>query len=265
MKSIPQFILFSLSVLFSIPLVIHADTAVDAQPDKGSIVQSPENRVVLLELYTSEGCSSCPPADHFLSGLKDAGISSKQLIPLAFHVTYWDYIGWQDRFADKAFDERQRLQARRNKQRTIYTPQFMMSGDDYRRYTSFEKDIAKAVRQPAAVDLTLSSSRKGNELELVLVTDSSRDKGADIGVYFAVVENNLSSAVEDGENEGKTLHHDYVVRELHGPYRQRTVSRQENSLSVILKQAWKLKDLHIVAFAEDQRSGDILQAVRLKP
>ena len=174
MKSIKQFILFSLSALFIITIVIQADSAVDAQPAKRSMVQSPENRVVLLELYTSEGCSSCPPADYFLSALKHAGISSKQLIPLAFHVTYWDYIGWHDRFADKAFDERQRVHARRNKQGTIYTPQFMMSGEDYRRYASFDNDIAKAGRQPASVDLELSSSRQGNELELVLVCRVAR-------------------------------------------------------------------------------------------
>jgi hypothetical protein len=141
----------------------------------------------------------------------------------------------------------------------------MMSGDDYRRYTSFDKDIAQAVRQPASVDLELSSMRRGDEIELVLVTDSSRNEGAGIGVYIAVVENNLSSTVEDGENEGKTLHHDYVVRELHGPYLQHRQNEQESSLSLMLKREWKLDDLQIVAFAEDQRSGDILQAVRLKP
>ena len=265
MKTKPQQRLLSLILLLNIPFVAQANTAVKDQPERHSVVESPDNRVVLLELYTSEGCSSCPPADHFLTGLKDAGISSRHLIPLAFHVTYWDYIGWKDRFADKAFDERQRLQARRNKQRTIYTPQFMMSGADYRSYASFDQDVAKAVSQPSAVDLTLSSSRRGGELELLLVTDSSRSENAEIGVYFAVLENNLSSEVDDGENEGKTLHHDYVVRELHGPYLQRDGNQQASSLSVVLKPGWKLRDLQVVAFAEDQRTGEILQAVRLKP
>ena len=88
-----------LLIVFILPVNIQAK-GVDAitAADDVMIVSSPENRVVLLELYTSEGCSSCPPADRFLSELKAAGISDKQLIPVAFHVTYWDYIGWKDPF-----------------------------------------------------------------------------------------------------------------------------------------------------------------------
>ncbi len=102
---------------------------------------SPENRVVLLELYTSEGCSSCPPADQFLSSLESAGVSTEQLIPVAFHVTYWDYICWKDRFANPRFDKRQRELARKNELSTVYTPQFVLSGGDYRAYATFSEEV----------------------------------------------------------------------------------------------------------------------------
>ena len=225
--------------------------------------KSPDNRVVMLELYTSEGCSSCPPADRFLSGLKTAGISSRQLVPLSFHVTYWDYIGWRDRYADQAYDDRQRLQARRNNQRTIYTPQFMMSGDDYRRYASFDTDVAELVKQPAPLDLVLSSTRSDDLLELKL--NASRTQGQNVGLYFAVVEHNLSSSVDEGENEGETLHHDYVVRQLHGPFSASKQSGNSASVRLQLDPEWKLPDMHIVGFAENQRSGEILQVVKLEP
>lgn len=121
-----------LLVLSVLPAGLLADS-VDVKPgDYADIktVSSPQNRVAVLELYTSEGCSSCPPADRFLSQLKDSGISDRQLIPMAFHVTYWDYIGWNDRFAKKQFDQRQRELAYKNKSSTVYTPQFLLSGDD---------------------------------------------------------------------------------------------------------------------------------------
>ena len=91
-----------LLIFFLAPVNIYAQEQSSSSIENTvKVAKSPDNRVVLLELYTSEGCSSCPPADRFLSELKDAGISDQQLIPMAFHVTYWDYIGWKDRFAKK--------------------------------------------------------------------------------------------------------------------------------------------------------------------
>ena len=98
-----------MKTIFLIPALFLFVTSVNADNQILTAV-SPEHRVSLLELYTSEGCSSCPPADKFLSNLQRAGVSSKQLIPLAFHVTYWDYIGWKDPYASPKHDGRQRKQ-----------------------------------------------------------------------------------------------------------------------------------------------------------
>ena len=109
---------YLLLVLFILPVSVQAIDVTAVVEDIKSVT-SPDNRVVLLELYTSEGCSSCPPADRFLSELKSTGISDKQLIPMAFHVTYWDYIGWKDQFAKKQYDQRQRALAHKKKKSTV--------------------------------------------------------------------------------------------------------------------------------------------------
>jgi len=252
-----------LAIILSTLSVITA-FQVQAQEVTKTVV-SPVNRVALLELYTSEGCSSCPPADHFLSNLKEVGISDKQLIPMAFHVTYWDYIGWKDRFAKKQYDQRQRELAHKNRKNTVYTPQFVLVGDDYRRYSTFNKDVSKLVAEKARVNLVLSMRENGDSLDLELKSDITDSDVKDVGFYFAIVENNLSSNVDDGENEGEKLHHDYVVRSLAGPYFQ---SKPENQLvteyTVSLDSDWKKQDLRIVAFAEDPHTGDVLQAVQIK-
>ena len=264
MKNIIMFVLLALPVA-----VLSQDTSELTLTDIRT-VKSPDNRVAVLELYTSEGCSSCPPADRFLSDLKRSGINSKQLIPMAFHVTYWDYIGWKDRFAKTQYDQRQRDLANKKRSNTVYTPQFVLSGDDYRRYASFSKDINELVMPEAMVDLELSVSvlpGAANEdtLSLKLKSDISRSKAKEIGLHFAVVENNLSSDVDSGENDGERLHHDYVVRQLSGPYYQNKSEVQyEQEQTIVLHSEWQADNLSIVAFAENLRTGEVLQAVRLK-
>ncbi len=252
-----------LAIILSVLFVITVPQ-VQAQEVTKTVI-SPVNRVALLELYTSEGCSSCPPADYFMSNLKQSGISDKQLIPMAFHVTYWDYIGWKDRFAKKQYDQRQRKLAHKKSKNTVYTPQFILVGDDYRRYSTFNKDINKLVAEKARVNLVLSMRQDGDTLNLELKSDITDSDVKEVGFYFAIVENNLSSNVEDGENEGKKLIHDYVVRTLSKPYFQ---SKPNNRLvtehSVILESDWKKQDLSIIAFAENTHTGDVLQAVQIK-
>jgi hypothetical protein len=99
-------------------------------------VTSTDKRVSLLELYTSEGCSSCPPADSWLSELETAGYRRDHVVPLALHVDYWDYIGWKDRFARAEFTARQRQAASKESLGFVYTPQVMLNGRDFRRWQS---------------------------------------------------------------------------------------------------------------------------------
>lgn len=110
--------------------------AVTAQPIQALTLQSPLERVNLMELYTSHGCSSCPPADAWLRKLESHPRLWRELIPLAFHVDYWDHLGWSDRFASPAFSNRQREHRHRGVIRSVYTPGFLLNGREWRQWFS---------------------------------------------------------------------------------------------------------------------------------
>lgn len=251
---------YHLIFLLFLPLNVFADG------QRIITASSPANRVALLELYTSEGCSSCPPAEEWLSHLKDSGISSQQLIPLSFHVTYWDYIGWRDQFASERHDQRQRQIAQYNSQNTIYTPQFVLSGSDYRTYNKFSSDVREIVSEESAVDLKLSVQQKeASKINVELIVNAQRSNVKNMVFFIAVYENDLSVDVRDGENEGELLHHDYVVRQIHGPFMQNTLDAPSSfKQPVVIDESWKQENLFLVAFAQDSRAGEVLQAVRLK-
>ena len=258
--------LFGFVVVFLLSTAVHADSVAAADANEIRIVTSPPHRVALLELYTSEGCSSCPPADRFLSNLRQSGVSEQQIIPLAFHVTYWDYIGWKDVYGQDIFDLRQRALGRNNRLSTIYTPQFVMAGKDFRRYRKFSDDINKINAQQAEVDLSLALNPVNPDtFDVQLAADTKQAKASDVALFLAVVESGLTTHVEDGENEGKTLKHDYVVRELHGPV---FVSRPDINDSMQhrfrVQPGWKKASMNVVGFAQNLHTGKVLQAVSME-
>jgi hypothetical protein len=152
----------------------------------------------VVELYTSEGCSSCPPADRWLSTLK----TRPDVVALAFHVNYWDQLGWPDRFASAAFTERQRQLMQPSGSRYVYTPQVIADGQDWRGWPALP-----ARRQAAQPAPALTLSREGT----VVTAEVGVARGAVSG-YWAVVEDGHASQVRAGENRGETLRHDHVVR-----------------------------------------------------
>src|SRR5262249_3744705 len=107
-------------------------------------LESGARRVALLELYTSEGCDSCPPTDRWVSALAGRGLEPSRVVTLGFHVDYWNYLGWSDPFAKADFSARQRVASQRNRATVVYTPQLLLNGADYRRGT-FRDDIADRV------------------------------------------------------------------------------------------------------------------------
>ncbi len=222
--------------------------------------------VGIAELYTSEGCDSCPPADKWFSRLN---VKKDGVVPLAFHVDYWDYIGWKDRFAQAAFSERQRESVRRQGGRTSYTPQVMLNGQDQRvwsdqsRFSSSLKDIAARVpRANLALEFTLVTTQLDTTLSVALPQVPDR---ADAAVFLAITESNLSNRVTAGENRGSTLKHDHVVRMLVGPLGGDAKDRADGKL--VVKRAmqlgadWKRGDLQLVAFVQNLRTGEVYQAL----
>lgn len=226
---------------------------------------SAKHAVALLELYTSEGCSSCPPADAWLSGLPPHGLSAEQVVPLALHVDYWNYIGWKDPFSQHQFTQRQRRMGTMNHLATIYTPQFLLNGRDLRHWyqTSYVSDkIAHINAMPPAAQIKLklvyadsNRLRIGADVRIVNAAASSRAE-----LFLAVYENRLSRQVTAGENAGRTLHHNFVARKLLGPF---PAAQSQVMHKVVLASDWKREDLGVAAFVQDRRNGDVLQALAM--
>ncbi len=185
------------------------------------------------------------------------------MVPIAFHVEYWDYIGWKDRFADPAWSARQREAVRRAGGRTVYTPQVMRNGRDFPRWHSADSLAKAATGEPAArvkISLRLATAATG-----LAVAADVQPSGANRGpneLFVALTESRLASTVRAGENRGKALAHDHVVRALAalGP-----VDPQGGSFKHVfpLGSDWKSPDLAVAAFVQDLRTGEVLQAVRL--
>jgi hypothetical protein len=230
--------------------------------------ESSAQRVALLELYTSEGCNSCPPTDRWVSELPARGYGRASVVTLAFHVDYWNDLGWPDPFAKAQFSERQRMASRRNGARVIYTPQLLLNGRDYRRgslFDDFGSRLGNLNRDPARAMISLRLQAEGaaglTVSGSVAVTDAAARTGAH--AFLALYENNLSNHVTAGENRGKRLRHDFVVRDLAGPFPVDAsgVARLQQWLQ--LDPGWKTGDLHVAAFVQSERSGDVLQALAM--
>jgi len=161
----------------------------------------------LVELYTSEGCDSCPPADRWLSSTVPADANAANTIGIAFHVDYWDRLGWKDRFASTAFTARQAAEQTTNGARFSYTPQVVVDGRDRTDWSRAR--VASAARPSATVDVALA--QRGDRFVATVTPGAGSPKR--LAAYWAVTEQGHSTAVRAGENEGATLHHDFVVRD----------------------------------------------------
>jgi hypothetical protein len=216
--------------------------------------------VPLLELYTSEGCSSCPPADKWMSGIK-----TDKVTPLAFHVDYWDYIGWKDKFSKAEYSDRQRKGAAFAGAGYVYTPQFVMNGRDFKGWDNsrLNEKIESSQRLASRANLSLDTMTQANG-DITLKASAQATKPSDAkntDVFIAIYENKLSSKINAGENSGRELKHDYVVREFFGAYQ---ISNQnEFSKNFTLNSAWKNKDGGAVIFVQNSQTGEILQSLAL--
>lgn len=224
-------------------------------------VKSGPMTAALVELYTSEGCSSCPPADRRLSQLPDRELTADKLVPIALHVDYWDYIGWRDPYAKAAFSERQHWLVNVNHQATVYTPHFFVSGRELGNWSNdLVSETRRINRQPARANVGLrSSSTKPGILSLDLQA-SSADISAPLGLFVAVTESKLVSQVRAGENKGATLVHDHVVREWVGPIalvRGAVTAHREIALGT----GWNSTEIGAVSFVQNTSTGEVLQAV----
>jgi len=200
----------------------------------------------VIELYTSEGCSSCPPADKWLSTLKDV---SPTPVVQAFHVNYWDYIGWKDRFAAPEYTARQRQVSAWQKSNTIYTPQMVGNGRDLRNWNRWNAD-----QETAVIAIALKQEAGG-----VFSAQVQSPHSMPWSAYWTVTEDGHSSKVKAGENSGEFLKHDFVVRQYQAAGEH--TGSKKLVLQTVAKEAAYLRRVNLVIF--NPQTGKPLQALSL--
>ncbi|MDQ6882253.1 MAG: DUF1223 domain-containing protein [Pseudomonadota bacterium] len=212
---------------------------------------SPATLTPVIELYTSEGCSSCPPADRWLSGLKATGASGSgagQPVVQAFHVGYWDSLGWVDRFASAAHTERQKLVARNNGLPNIHTPQLVRNGRDW-------PDYSRPAPPSDAARANITVQRGAGDAFEASVAPA--DPAARWSAYWTVTEHGHASKVKAGENAGEFLQHDFVVRQYvpAGDYQ----GNEKLVFRAVPGEAGHARQVNLVVF--DKGTGKPLQAI----
>lgn len=236
---------------------------------------SPSHRVALVELYSSEGCSSCPPADNWLSQWKNSG-ATQSIVPLALHVDYWNSLGWTDRFSQHRFTERQQTLTDLAGGHTIYTPEIFVSGRELRSWSqqaSFQNRIEKVIAEPAQANVALELKPQATgafnvNAQFTAKAANSATKLADtLNAYIAVYENALTSQVRAGENSGVTLHHERVVRQWIGPVPLAAgtaqIHRDIRIDDADVSTTASADRFGVVAFVENAATGDVLQVAEL--
>lgn len=230
-------------------------------------IHSPPHKVALLELFTSEGCDSCPPADQFFSQFgKTQPIREQRVLMLSLHVDYWNGLGWSDPFSSAIFSQRQRALAAAAGSNTIYTPEVFVAGKELRGgpngwRSSLPERIAALNRQPAQAKIEIQLL-PGKDVAVTVNAQSDIQKPGS-KLYLALIENNLRSQVNAGENRGRLLQHDYVARNwfstplLAGPQAHAQIKQIFS-----LPQTAKRSNYALAAFVQDA-DGQVLQALSL--
>jgi hypothetical protein len=227
--------------------------------------ESGAQTVPLVELFTSEGCDSCPPADRWLTSQFPVAATGGAVSVLAFHVDYWDRLGWKDRFATAEHTQRQYDAMRANGATFVYTPQVLVQGHDVPSWRGGKvRDVLAAARKrPARANVTLAADAASGGAVTVraqaTVADHALRKNAVLWIAYA--DSGLVSDVKAGENRGVQLHHDHVVRSLHGPY---AIDAGGTTATISLAPPREPGQAPtLVAFVQDRRNGEVLQTLAL--
>lgn len=220
--------------------------------------RSPAHRVPLVELYTSEGCSSCPPADRYLGTLAGSGA-----VVLSMHVDYWNNLGWRDPFSRPEATERQRWLTTLAASRTVYTPELFVDGRELRGGPALWRDLvpptlARVSAQPAGAGITVLLDAMPGRAQALEARVATPQGGR---LHLALVENNIDVRVSAGENGGATLHHDFVVRAWLDPVELEPGTVSIRRVLPVPRDA-RREHLAVAAFV-DTGQGEVLQALTL--
>lgn len=220
-----------------------------------------KRKAVVVELFTSEGCSSCPPADALLTRLGGTpSANGAEVIPLGFHVDYWNNLGWQDRFSSHAYTVRQEQYAEKFHEGP-YTPQLVVDGQAQlvgNDSSGAENAIVQAAGRDQQVDVNLT----WKDPHTLQVLATATDANSSTPVLLAITENDLRTSVAAGENNGHVLHHSAVVRDFR-VLGQLSHGRLQTEVPLKPAKDWKLKDLQLVVFAQNSPVGAIQGAAAI--
>ncbi len=241
---------------------VAADVPV-ALPDAIKNNNPPKNKApVLVELFTSEGCSSCPPADRVLIRLENEQPNTDaEIITLGLHVDYWNRLGWKDEFSSNLYSERQNGYADKFNLNSIYTPQMVVDGQKEFVGSNFgtaQNAISEAAKnQKAKVELANGTDVKNPNPNLkVKISDLPAHENS--YVWLAIAEDNLQTAVRRGENGGKTLSHTSVVREMKLIGEINSIDKSfETAADYQLQPNWKKKNLKFVVFVQGKNTKKV--------
>src|SRR5881394_2515973 len=210
-----------------------------------TVFETGNTQTTLIELFTSEGCSSCPPAEKWMSGLKSNQDLWKKIIPVAFHVDYWDHLGWRDRFAKPEFTSRQQHYAAAWGGDSVYTPGFVVNGKEWRGW--FGSNAMPITSTKVGV-LRVSV---GNDGKVNATFGPDTMQARPLALNVALLGNDLQSDVKRGENSGRKLRHDFVVLQLAKTDLIASGDRWIGSISILKQNAEKPRALAAWVSEED--------------
>jgi hypothetical protein len=224
----------------------------------------PERAPVLIELFTSEGCSSCPPADTLLAKLDELQpVTGVTVIALEEHVDYWDHQGWRDPFSSAEFTARQQRYAGLLHVESPYTPEMVIDGRSEFVGNDSERalhELASAARTPKMPVRVIVKDKSGDRISLTVNVNATNTSG---DVLLAIAETGLASDVVRGENAGRNLKHSAVVRKLSTIGKLKSGEAFSAAPQVKLAKPWKLENLRAVVFVEDGANGRVLGAAEV--
>ncbi|MGH7982116.1 MAG: DUF1223 domain-containing protein [Candidatus Udaeobacter sp.] len=201
----------SIHPLVALAVVVSTSNLLAEQPGStppATTFESSETQTSLIELFTSEGCSSCPPAEKWLSAFKSNPDLWKKTVPVAFHVDYWNHLGWRDRFSKPEFTSRQQRYAAGWGGDSVYTPGLVVNGREWRDWLSGNA-LPASSKKVGSLRVTLSDDGK---VGASFLAESTQPRFLELNV--ALLGNDLESDVKRGENTGRKLRHDFVVLNL---------------------------------------------------
>jgi hypothetical protein len=209
-------------------------------------LESPKTKMHLIELYTSEGCSSCPPAEKWINSLRSHPELGKSFFPMSFHVDYWDYIGWRDPLAKMEHSKRQRAYAAKWRSRSVYTPGFIKNGQEWRGLP------VRSLPKPSSSEVgILKADSLGNDKFKLNFSGNN----SNLRINYARLGNGINSKVSSGENSGKNLKHFFVVLEHYSS------SFKNNMEITIPKSEVEAKEYMVAIWLDDPDSMKSIQAV----